>query len=47
MCNRYLTQVDFYAAWTEVSAPVSLSLTLVDVGTLFDLYFWHIQVAGI
>lgn len=39
MCNRYLTHVDFYAAWMEVPAPVSLSLTLVDVGTLFDLFF--------
>lgn len=38
MCNRYLTQVDFYAAWMEVPAPVSLSLTL-NVGTLFDLFF--------
>lgn len=38
MCNRYLTQVDFYAAWMEVPAPVSLSLTL-NVGTLLDLFF--------
>lgn len=38
MCNRYLTQVDFYAAWMEVPVPVSLSLTL-NVGTLFDLFF--------
>lgn len=38
MCNRYLTHVDFYAAWMEVPTPVSLSLTL-NVGTLFDLFF--------
>ena len=40
MCNRYLTQVDFCAAWMEVPAPASLSLTLDVESFFFGIFSW-------